>query len=292
MEGNEGARPSDPRRTSNQGAPPADPENRRRGGPPWGKIIAALIGVLLLALLIPLACQALGGNDPEGGAGNTEGEQQDASGETTDEQAQGSGEETAASGGTTSDTAPAAGGGTTAPGGETAGGEVAEGPSAGASAASGASLATRGEQSGDGTTVTVPQAEISGVDGWLAIHADDNGRPGEVLGHAPLREGKNADVVVRLDQPTSSGRVYAMVHADDPNDDAYTFPDGDPPVEVDGQTVVEPIQYAVTGDQAGGDSLPASGGPQIVPALLAGSFLLVMAAGTVLVGRLLGGRKA
>jgi hypothetical protein len=291
VEGNEGARPSDPRRISNQGAPPADPENRRRGGLPWGRIIAAIIGLLLLALLIPLACQALGGGDPGGKAGNTEGEQ-DASGETTGEQAQGSSEDTAASGRTTSDTAPAAGGDTTAPGGGTAGGEVAEGPSAGASAASGAALATGGEQSGDGTTVTVPQAEISGVDGWLAIHADDNGRPGEILGHAPLREGENADVVVRLDQPTSSGRVYAMVHADDPNDDAYTFPDGDPPVEVDGQTVVEPIQYAVTGDQAGGDSLPASGGPQIVPALLAGSFLLVMAAGAVLVGRLLGERKA
>ena len=55
----------------------------------------------------------------------------------------------------------------------------------------------------------MPRAEISGVDGWVAVHADDNGRPGEVLEHAPLREGENADVAVRLDGPASSGRLYA-----------------------------------------------------------------------------------
>lgn len=156
----------------------------------------------------------------------------------------------------------------------------------------GTALETGGEQSGDGTTVTVPQARISGVDGWLAIHADDNGQPGEVLGHAPLREGENADVAVRLDKPAESGRLHAMVHADDPNDDSYTFPAGDPPVEADGQIVVEPVQYAVTGEGAGGDDLPTSGGPPMVLAFLAGSILLVMAAGAVLVGRPLGVRKA
>ena len=75
------------------------------------------------------------------------------------------------------------------------------------------------------------------MDGWVAVHADDNGRPGEVLEYAPLREGENADVAVRLDRPASSGRLYAMVHADSPDDDRYTFPNGDPPVEADGQAV-------------------------------------------------------
>lgn len=292
MEGNEGARPSDPRRISNEGAPPADPEDRRRrGGPPWGRIIAALIGLLLLALLIPLACQALRGSDPGGSAGDTEGEQQGAAEETTREQAQGGGN-TAASGGAAGETtsgaaAPAAGGDTAASGaaGGRTGGEIAAG------AAPTAALDTGAEQSGDGTTVTVPQAEISGVDGWLAIHADDNGQPGEVLGRAPLREGENADVAVPLDAPASSGRLYAMVHADDPDDDRYTFPDGDPPVEADGQTVVEPIQYTVTGEGAGGN-LPASGGPPLVSVLLIGGIMLVTTTGAALFGRRLGRRGA
>ena len=287
MEGNEGTRPSDPRRISNEDAPPADP-NRRRGGPPWGRIIAALIGLLLLALLIPLACQALRGGDP-GGAGSTEGEQQGAQ-EPTNEQAQGGGE--TSSGETMSEAAPA-GGDTAASGGGTTGGEVAERPSAGgaaAGAATGAALETGGEQSGDGTSVTVPQAQISGVDGWVAIHADDGGQPGEVIGHAPLSEGENADVAVPIDTPAPSGRLYAMVHADDPDDDRYTFPDGDPPVEMDGRPVVEPIQYTVAGEEAGGD-LPASGGPPLMAALLTGCVALI-AAGAVLLGRYLDGRKA
>ena len=246
MEGNEGARPSDPRRISNEGAPPADPENRRRGGgPPWGRIIAALIGLLLLALLIPLACQALRGGDPGGSAGSTEGEQQGTAEETAAEQVQGGGETTApsgkAEGETASDAAPA-GGDAAASAGGTAGDEIAESPSAGGTAATGAALQAGGQQSGDGTTVTVARAEISGVDGWVAIHADNNGQPGEVLGHAPLRDGENTDVAVQLDKRTPSGRLYAMVHSDDPDDDRYTFPDGDPPVEADGQTVVEPIR--------------------------------------------------
>lgn len=251
MESNEGARPSDPSRSSNEGAPPADPEDRRRrGGPPWGRILAALIGLLLLALLIPLACSALRGGDP-GSAGGDEGEQQGAAGETRQEEEQAQGGESTAVPPSSGDTAPSNGG--------TTGEEIAEGPSAGAAAATGAVLDTAGQQSGDGTTVTVPRAEISGVDGWLAIHADDNGAPGEVLGHAPLREGENQDVAVALDRPSPSGRLYAMVHADDPDDDRYTFPDGDPPVEADGQVVVEPIQYTATGEQANGN-LPASGG--------------------------------
>ncbi len=288
LESNEGARPSDPGRMSNEGAPPADPEDRRRGGgPPWGRIVAALIGLLLLALLIPLACQALGGGDPGGSAGDPGGGQQGAAEETTAEQAQGGGESTAASSGTASDAAPA-GGGETASSGGTTGGEIAQGPS---EAAVGAALDTGAGQSGDGKSVTVPRADLSGVNGWLAIHADDNGQPGEVLGHAPLREGENTDVAVRLDQPVRSGRLYAMVHADDPDDGAYTFPDGDPPVEADGQVVVEPVQYTVSGEQPGGD-LPASGGPRVIPALVAGGIILVLATGAVLAGRRPDGRKS
>ena len=79
--------------------PPADPENRRRrGGLSWGRIIAALLGRLLPALLIPLACGALrGGSSDPRGVGDTRGEQQSATEETARNQAQSAGESTAAS---------------------------------------------------------------------------------------------------------------------------------------------------------------------------------------------------
>ncbi len=62
-----------------------------------------------------------------------------------------------------------------------------------------------------------------------------------------------------------------MVHADEPNDDRYTFPEGDPPVEANGQAVVKPLQYTVANEQAGGGDLPASGGPN--PLLLLSAVL-------------------
>lgn len=127
----------------------------------------------------------------------------------------------------------------------------------------------------------MPQAQISGVNGWLAIHADDNGKSGEVIGYAPLREGENTDVAVQLDRPAPSGKLYAMVHSDGPNDDRYTFPDGDPPVEADGQMVAEPIQYTVTGEQAGDEPLPASRGPNPL-LLLSVGLIATMLAGTAL----------
>ena len=133
-----------------------------------------------------------------------------------------------------------------------------------------------GEVSGDGTEVPVPRAGISGTSGWLVIHADDNGEPGAVLGHAPLRDGVDAaQVTVPLDEPVGSGTLYAMVHADGPADDRYSFPDGDPPVEVDGNVVVEAIQYTVSGEQ-GGAPLPSSGGPNLA-LLVGGAAALVVA---------------
>ena len=82
-----------------------------------------------------------------------------------------------------------------------------------------------------------------------------------------------------------------MVHADDPDDDRYTFPDGDPPAGADGQVVVEPLQYTDAGEQADGGDLPASGGSPVMPALLVGGGLLLVACAVLVVQRI-DGRRA
>lgn len=80
--------------------------------------------------------------------------------------------------------------------------------------------------------------------------------------------------MVQLNKPVPSGKLYAMVHADEPNDDSYTFPEGDPPVEANGQVIVEPIQYTATGEQAESGDLPSSGGPN--PLLLLSAVLVAV----------------
>lgn len=134
---------------------------------------------------------------------------------------------------------------------------------------------TVADQSGDGTTVTVPEATIQGSDGWVAIHLDDGGMPlvPQTEGVAYIEEGTTQDVTVQLDQPVDSSQtLYAMIHTDNPNDQAYNFPQTatqdmpeDPPVMEGEDIVVEPFEF--TYDAAAGD-LPETGGPST--ALLAG----------------------
>lgn len=152
---------------------------------------------------------------------------------------------------------------------------------------------TVAEQSGDGTTVTVPEATIQGSDGWVAIHLDDGGMPlvPQTEGVAYIEEGTTQNVTVQLDQPVDSSQtLYAMIHTDNPADEAYNFPQTamqempeDPPVMENGEVVVKPFEF--TYDASAGD-LPETGGPS--PALLAGlasAALLLAGGGGLLVAR-------
>ncbi|UCD29760.1 MAG: hypothetical protein JSV03_04560, partial [Planctomycetota bacterium] len=47
-------------------------------------------------------------------------------------------------------------------------------------------------------TVTIAQV-ISDGPGWIVIHADQDGKPGPVLGQTAVQDGENADIVVALD---------------------------------------------------------------------------------------------
>lgn len=268
----------------NEGAPPARPEDDRgRGGLPWGKIIAAVIGLLLLALIIPLACQALTGGPDEGSGGGQETtgveqeSEQDAgagSDSGAEQQASGNGESTA-----TEASGRAGTGGT---GGEQVSGVSAGAVTAGFGAATGGAVGqVRAEggvldQTGDGTTVVIPRATISGTGGWMVVYRDEGGQPGDVIEVVPLQEGVNTDVTVALSEPLgTSQKLYAMIHANDPVGDTYTFPDGDPPVEVDGEPVVEAFRYTV-GTLAAGEPMPNTGGPAIAFLPVVGGLVLML----------------
>lgn len=148
------------------------------------------------------------------------------------------------------------------------------------------------DQSGDGTTVTVPEATIQGSDGWVAIHLDDGGMPlvPQTEGETYIEEGTSENVTVQLDTPVDSSQtLYAMIHTDNPADEAYNFPQTatqdmpeDPPVMEGEDVVVKPFEFNY--DTAAGD-LPETGGPS--PALLTGlaSAALLLAGGGLLAVR-------
>lgn len=254
------------------------------GGRRWLFIVLGLILLLLLALLIPFACQSLrgdsGGDDGSGAQGGAE--QSDPSDANKGGGDEGSGEGSDDNSGDGS--------------GET-GGAQEEGDGAGGDEEAGSGGSSQGEvaaaslkasdQKGGGNSVSVPEATVEGTKGWLAVRTADGGRPGEVLGWAPLQAGTNENVAVDLRRPLdSSRRLYTTVHAERPADGDFTYPDGDPTLERDGRVVAEPISYDVIdpapGDTANdgirGDELPESGGLPPAAVLLTATSLLAAGA--------------
>ena len=253
---------------------PGEEDSGRRRPLLW--IILGLLLLLLLAVLIPFACQAMNGDPGQQGEGSgAQGgsEQSDRDGGKETENAKV--DEAQAGGAQNGDGQPDDGQGD---GGRGDGGRAgSEEPRDVATAR----LSAR-DQGGDGETVTVPAATLEGTKGWLAVRANDGGEPGQVLGYASLQAGTNNGVEVELDRPVdSSQRLYTTVHEESPADGKFTFPADDPTATQGGQAAVEPIYYTVDDGASGrgsagirDDELPESGGVPSGALLAAGALLL------------------
>jgi hypothetical protein len=58
------------------------------------------------------------------------------------------------------------------------------------------------------TSVTVPEA------GWIALHADKAGEPGEILGQTPLAPGAHGDVVITFDWHRATTPMHLLLYQD------------------------------------------------------------------------------
>lgn len=88
----------------------------------------------------------------------------------------------------------------------------------------------------------------AGENGWLVVHRTDTDmKPGPVVGHAPLRAGKNQDVAAILTEEVKSGdMLMLMVHseADGMKTGIFEYTLGakeDGPVKPDGNLVMKVI---------------------------------------------------
>jgi hypothetical protein len=85
----------------------------------------------------------------------------------------------------------------------------------------------------------VPEAYLK-AKGYIAIHSDQGGSPGPVLGVSGLlNAGELKDVRVKLTKPlTKSANVWPMIHLEDNGNTTYDFPNGDAPAPLAGGGVV------------------------------------------------------
>lgn len=57
---------------------------------------------------------------------------------------------------------------------------------------------------------------VAGENGWMVVHrVKADGKPGPVVGHAPIRGGVNDDVAAILTEPVASGdKLMLMIHSE------------------------------------------------------------------------------
>ncbi len=76
----------------------------------------------------------------------------------------------------------------------------------------------------------IVERAISNGPGWIAIHFDDDGQPGLIIGSVALEDGLNERLVVDLIEEAITPVMYARVHTDSEPGGEFDFPRTDPPV--------------------------------------------------------------
>ena len=90
----------------------------------------------------------------------------------------------------------------------------------------------------DTTTITVRNAALP-KGGYIVVHHWDHGADGAVIGSSEyMAPGSYENVDVDIESPgPGTHRLSAMLHRDDPSNETYEFPDGDPPYVRNGNPV-------------------------------------------------------
>lgn len=89
---------------------------------------------------------------------------------------------------------------------------------------------------------------MAGSNGWLVVHRTDKSmKPGPVVGHAPLKKGKNTQVTAILTEPVKSGEMLMlMLHGEQGGMKTGIFEytlgaKEDGPIKLDGKLVMDVI---------------------------------------------------
>ena len=78
----------------------------------------------------------------------------------------------------------------------------------------------------DVSSGTVTAASVfAEKNGWMVVHRTDaGGKPGPVVGHAPLKSGANTDVTAILTEPVAAGeQLMLMLHGEEGGAKAGVF---------------------------------------------------------------------
>lgn len=89
---------------------------------------------------------------------------------------------------------------------------------------------------------------VAPADGWIVVHKDEGGAPGERVGLERIQKGESVDVDVELTSETLTGNVFVAVHADRGQSEVFDFNmmdklgSPDQPFFVDGEEVAVAVK--------------------------------------------------
>ncbi len=142
----------------------------------------------------------------------------------------------------------ACGGASTTPAADPA--PSAAAPSSAAAPAAPTGTIDAADQTSEGTSVTVAAVDIEagGMGGWVALHADMDGKPGPVKYFVQVPAGASTDVVIPTADGIETGDFWPMLHVDDSVIGTYEFPQtegADLPAKADEMIVMKKITVTV-----------------------------------------------
>jgi hypothetical protein len=122
-------------------------------------------------------------------------------------------------------------------------------------------------------------AEVNATqDGWIAVHVDQGGKPGAVIGHAAAPKGTTSNLAVTLEQDVpAGGKLWPMLHIDAGKIGTYEFPGPDAPVVVGGNIVMK--QISITAAATTPPRLPTTGGEGLPLGLIVSALALLIVGG-------------
>jgi len=128
-------------------------------------------------------------------------------------------------------------------------------------------------------TIIVAQVNAT-QDGWIAVHIDQGGKPGPVIGHAAAPKGTTNNLAVKLEQDVPvGGKLWPMLHIDAGKIGTYEFPGPDAPVVVGGNIVMKQISITAAAAPAKPTTLPTTGGDGLPIGLMMSALAIVIAGG-------------
>lgn len=88
-------------------------------------------------------------------------------------------------------------------------------------------------------------AEVKGIEAtWVAIHREESGKPGAVIGHGLVAGGTQKNVSIEIDAAKATPALFAMLHEDAGEEGVYEFPGSDAPVKVNDEIVM--VKFTVS----------------------------------------------